>query len=299
MEIHHIIPRSKGGDDSADNGIPLCLDCHAEVGAYNPKHPKGRKFTASELKRHKEQWFAIAAQAPWHQSLTLGETSSGAAADLADLLRDIEVLELWNPDVSARFLPSILALNDDQRVDLVAALDRVLREHSDDNARWNAGIVVEFLVEWSPLVVPNDLLVLMSEDTSFSVRSSAAVSYCQLALMSPQSVPLDVLARLASYDEDWYVQTPATSALLLLARARWAAPELLARGIDDEDPDVRAYAASALKQLIVVAPAALRFDIAEKMLDSNDPQVVEVGRLWRTVADGRRAAGKPLDHGVF
>ncbi len=42
MEIHHIVPRSEGGDDSEENSIPLCLDCHADVMAYNPKHPKGR-----------------------------------------------------------------------------------------------------------------------------------------------------------------------------------------------------------------------------------------------------------------
>jgi tetratricopeptide (TPR) repeat protein len=61
MEIHHIVPKSEGGEDTEENGIPLCFDCHAEVGAYNLKHPKGRRFTSSELKKHKEQWFAICA----------------------------------------------------------------------------------------------------------------------------------------------------------------------------------------------------------------------------------------------
>ncbi|AXV36809.1 MAG: hypothetical protein CIT01_00645 [Methanobacterium sp. BRmetb2] len=59
IEVHHIIPTSKGGPDTEENGIPLCFDCHAEVCAYNPNHPKGNKFSHSELRRHKEQWFKI------------------------------------------------------------------------------------------------------------------------------------------------------------------------------------------------------------------------------------------------
>lgn len=56
IEVHHIIPRSEGGQDTMENAIALCFDCHAEVESYNTKHPKGRKFSPSELKKHKEQW---------------------------------------------------------------------------------------------------------------------------------------------------------------------------------------------------------------------------------------------------
>lgn len=56
IELHHIIPKADGGDDIYDNCIPLCLDCHAEVKAYDPKHPKGRKYTISELKGHRDRW---------------------------------------------------------------------------------------------------------------------------------------------------------------------------------------------------------------------------------------------------
>lgn len=55
IELHHIKQVADGGDDSADNCIPLCLDCHAEVKAYNPHHPKGRKFTERELKGHRDK----------------------------------------------------------------------------------------------------------------------------------------------------------------------------------------------------------------------------------------------------
>ena len=58
MELHHIKQASDGGDDSIDNCIPLCLNCHAEVKAYNPRHPKGRKYTETELRGHRDKYFA-------------------------------------------------------------------------------------------------------------------------------------------------------------------------------------------------------------------------------------------------
>jgi hypothetical protein len=57
IELHHIVPKSEGGEDTFDNCIPLCFDCHADVMAYNPKHPKGRKYTTSELKAHRDRWY--------------------------------------------------------------------------------------------------------------------------------------------------------------------------------------------------------------------------------------------------
>ena len=57
IELHHIVQKQEGGKDSYDNCIPLCFDCHAEVKTYNPKHPKGRKYTSSELKAHRNRWY--------------------------------------------------------------------------------------------------------------------------------------------------------------------------------------------------------------------------------------------------
>jgi hypothetical protein len=61
MECAHI---EQGRGDDPDNGIPLCLDCHAEIGSYNVDHPKGNKFTATELKRHRDDWYAKLARYP-------------------------------------------------------------------------------------------------------------------------------------------------------------------------------------------------------------------------------------------
>lgn len=62
IELHHIVAEADGGPSDFENCIALCFDCHAEVRAYDPKHPKGRQFTPSELKRHRDEWFNRVAQ---------------------------------------------------------------------------------------------------------------------------------------------------------------------------------------------------------------------------------------------
>ena len=57
IEGHHIVPKAKGGEDTFDNCIPLCFDCHANVGNYNIEHPKGRKYTPNELRKHRDNWY--------------------------------------------------------------------------------------------------------------------------------------------------------------------------------------------------------------------------------------------------
>lgn len=59
MEIHHIVQHADGGPDDFDNAIPLCFDCHADMGKMDPHHPKGRGYTSNELKRHREHWYEL------------------------------------------------------------------------------------------------------------------------------------------------------------------------------------------------------------------------------------------------
>jgi hypothetical protein len=57
IELHHIILRSEGGTEEFENCIPLCFDCHSDQSSYDHKHPKGTKYTATELNLHRETWF--------------------------------------------------------------------------------------------------------------------------------------------------------------------------------------------------------------------------------------------------
>lgn len=64
METDHIEPRADNGTNDISNAIPVCFECHAEIHSYNTKHPRGRKFRATELKLHKEQWLNLCKTKP-------------------------------------------------------------------------------------------------------------------------------------------------------------------------------------------------------------------------------------------
>lgn len=55
IEIAHIIPKRESESGDIDNAIPLCFDCHSEIGRYNYEHPKGNKYRPKELKARREQ----------------------------------------------------------------------------------------------------------------------------------------------------------------------------------------------------------------------------------------------------
>lgn len=57
IEVHHIRLESEGGDNALENAISLCFDCHADMTSYDAKHPKGTKYTETELKRHRDNWY--------------------------------------------------------------------------------------------------------------------------------------------------------------------------------------------------------------------------------------------------
>lgn len=61
MELHHIQPHSEGGHDDYENCIPLCFNCHADMG--KPSHYKGHGYSATELKTHRDTWYARKAEA--------------------------------------------------------------------------------------------------------------------------------------------------------------------------------------------------------------------------------------------
>lgn len=57
MEVHHIKAQADGGDNSFENAIPLWFNWNAIVRQYDPKHPKGIKFSEKELVQHRDAWY--------------------------------------------------------------------------------------------------------------------------------------------------------------------------------------------------------------------------------------------------
>ena len=58
IELHHIEQKADGGKDTFENCIPLCFDCHADMGKSDPLHPKGRQYSKIELKSHRDRWYS-------------------------------------------------------------------------------------------------------------------------------------------------------------------------------------------------------------------------------------------------
>lgn len=58
VELHHIVQEADGGASTLENCIPLCMECHSDVGHYNVRHPKGTKYSPGELRRHRDAVFS-------------------------------------------------------------------------------------------------------------------------------------------------------------------------------------------------------------------------------------------------
>ena len=57
IELHHIKQKADGGDDTFENCIPLCFDCHADMGKGDARHPKGKHYSERELKKQRDNWY--------------------------------------------------------------------------------------------------------------------------------------------------------------------------------------------------------------------------------------------------
>lgn len=62
IELHHIVLKSEGGEETVENCIPLCFDCHADQSSYDYKHPRGTKYSREELKGHRDKWYSLVNQ---------------------------------------------------------------------------------------------------------------------------------------------------------------------------------------------------------------------------------------------
>jgi hypothetical protein len=87
IETDHIDPKAESDDDSIDNAIPLCFDCHAEIHSYNDKHPRGRKYTPGELRGHRDQWLEICGKRP---EAMLAAAWDGDVGPLQALMDELE-----------------------------------------------------------------------------------------------------------------------------------------------------------------------------------------------------------------
>jgi len=110
MEIHHIIQDADGGHATLDNGIPLCYDCHDDVGHYNTRHPRGNKFTPEELRKHRERAFRLMEQPPGVYDAVAGELimMSDVSRRALEDVRPPRVIDLHHEARVARYLSYVV-----------------------------------------------------------------------------------------------------------------------------------------------------------------------------------------------
>jgi hypothetical protein len=82
-----------------------------------------------------------------------------------------------------------------------------------------------------------------------------------MAHSSPDRVPIDILLKLSVYDEDWYVNTPANSAIKAMASSLPAVLNIFYERLRSPIPEARSHAAVALKDVAEKEPFLLNGDI--------------------------------------
>ena len=98
MEVDHINQRADSGNDAIENAIPVCFECHAEIHSYNDRHPRGRKFTAEELRKHRDQWLTICENKPEVMLRAIRNSDVGPLQALIDELEFNSVVTEFNKD---------------------------------------------------------------------------------------------------------------------------------------------------------------------------------------------------------
>lgn len=150
IEVHHIDERE---DATEDNALPVCLDCHAEVRAYDPMHPIGKKYSPPELKELKRITFSKYGGTD-SQSAPIGTTEYGRGfkegaewAKTQQIRRDIwrllsihgdfalEILYHFRTDNYHTMMDELL-LSDDAQTGLT------IRQSEGHRAAWNAGELI-------------------------------------------------------------------------------------------------------------------------------------------------------------
>jgi hypothetical protein len=164
-----------------------------------------------------------------------------------------------------------------------------LLDNENEDTRWVAGLMLEEVLEYDASLVPKEAILKMSQDKSFSVRSSSAVCLFTLANIAPSLVPLDIVIRLASIDEDWYVFTPALATLKTLAHRMPRALDTILRMACSDDKDKAEYGMSALLDIVGNDPDILDEERLTPLEKSPSKYVREtVGKIKVLLESGKR-----------
>lgn len=188
---------------------------------------------------------------------------------------DLNKLRVEQPEVIEEEVKKIFSRSKEEQVEIVDQIVKTFRGE-DDEKRWIIGLMMEHILDYDPSLIPRQLVLDMAVDKSFSVRSSAAVCLFKLSNVAPSKVPLDVLSKLASVHEDWYVCTPALAALKVLSHTRPAALKILVDMISSKDINQAEAGVASLLDVV-----------------GNDPDVVDFGTIQNLQEYSKKLEGAP------
>ena len=100
VQVHHIVPRARGGSDEASNAIPLCPNCHDEVHAHYAPGRTTRLYSQDELRHHLARTISLArtSRLTWRSNRRLWTSSSDpylASRNAAPLTTGADLLHEW------------------------------------------------------------------------------------------------------------------------------------------------------------------------------------------------------------
>ena len=259
-----------------------------DLKSNSPSSRRGGTLDQEEMKKVASA-ATVVANAPTH---------SGSDADWTVLGPQILSTIKVEDNNTAQALVRTVVLEQRDYTRTFAAVVIGCLQSKDENLRWKASRVIEELVLWAPNLVDAAVLASMAKDRFFSVRSSAAVCYFHLAVLNPVVVPIDVLHDLAAHGEDWYVSTPATRALLRLARSRPIVIDLLVLDLQSQDEQAREHAASAVRLLARHDWDLVSGKLLTLMSQSADPYLKKVGQECSIIKQ-EHSSDLPKDYSAF
>jgi HEAT repeat protein len=127
----------------------------------------------------------------------------------------------------------------------------------DDDLLWGGLQTIESFAELAPWLFDHHVIAQLANHNNFSVRSTAASICLDMTQFAPELVPVDILFKLAAYDEDWYVMTPATESLVTIAKSRPAVLRAIFTRLSSQDAGVREHAARAIADIAREKPRIL------------------------------------------
>lgn len=131
----------------------------------------------------------------------------------------------------------------------------------EDDRFWGATHTLECCLRLAPWLISHSQLRRLAEHKNFSVRSLAASICMNMAHSAPDRVPIDILLKLSVYNENWYVMTPANSAIKAMANSLPSVLNIFYERLRSPLSQARSHAAVALKDVAEKEPFLLDGDI--------------------------------------